>query len=174
MDAESGSPTSGSDPAASDAPVPQGPIPYPRAAGRVTIEFFLRQVENVSAAVGGDYFLGLILTAMGAANVRRLPQRPELSMRHSAIHQALPDAMKAPISVSALAASLGLPYETVRRHVGKLHQRGMCVKVAGGWIVPSDLVATDLGKAVVERNIANLRQFILALRAAGVDIDAIR
>jgi predicted transcriptional regulator len=144
-----------------------------RAAARVAVEYFLRQVETVSMIVEGDFFLGLVLAAMGSANVARVARSPELSERYGS-QNAIPDELKTPISVYAIATSLGLPYETGRRYVRRLEKLGMCEKTKGGWVVPAKVLMTSQAGTMIERSIANLRQFIVALRAAGVDIDAIR
>jgi len=153
---------------------PSAAVPQPRAAARATTEYFLRQVETIGAIVDGDLILGLVVTAMGSANVRRVARSPEFATFRAGTDRAIPDEMKTPISVLALAASLGLPYETARRYVGRLQKMGLCVKRGPGWIVPAEVLAGDTARAILVRGAANLRQFIIALRAAGVDIDAIR
>ncbi len=146
--------------------------PRPRAAARATVEFYLRQAEIVGGMVEGDLILGFVLLAMGSANVWRATRSADLSARFDD-EQAVPDALKTPISVSALAASLGLPFETARRYVGRLNRMGMCAKQDGGWIVPAEVLSGEEAGVVLGRTVANVRQFIQALRAAGVDVDAI-
>jgi len=148
--------------------------PQVRAAARATVEYFLRQVETIGAIVDGDLILGIVVAAMGSANVRSAARSPEYSPHQAGADEAIPDALKTPISVAALAASLGLPYETARRYVGRLQEMGMCVRKDAGWIVPAEVLAGEAAQAVLLRGVVNTRRFILALRAAGIDVDAIR
>ena len=48
-----------------------------------------------------------------------------------------PTPLRTPVTVYALARSLGIPYETVRRHVGKLKAAGICEAAADGVIIPA-------------------------------------
>ena len=80
--------------------------------GRVSAEFLLRGFEVVGRA--GDDILGgmIVMTMLGDALVD--------------------ERADGPISIRELARRLDLPFETVRRHVRKLVQQGICHAKDGG------------------------------------------
>jgi hypothetical protein len=81
-----------------------------------------------------------------------------------------PDSVRRPVSVLALSASLGLPYETTRRHVEILIRAGQCVRVKGGVITPADVVNQPLNREMLKTNLTNLRRLFRGLKAAGIDL----
>lgn len=87
---------------------------------------FIVDAANISRA-GGDLLEPLVFAAIVQANLAGLRHDPELQRLYGASSEALPDAARRPISVHAVAQSLRLPYETVRRRVRRLIDQGLCV-----------------------------------------------
>jgi hypothetical protein len=138
-----------------------------RAATRISTDYVLRSLQLVRGIASDDLLDGIILWALVQANVGHLIN----SDLPGEIGAAPPDELRRPVSVMALAANLGFPYETMRRRVGKLIASGMVVRVPGGVIVPGSMLDGPRNKAALRANYANLRRLRKALLAAGIDVD---
>jgi hypothetical protein len=90
-------------------------------ATRLAGEFFIRGVEIVARAHGGDLVRGIIFTAIGVANGEAAPANQGGGRR--------------PVSVMAISNSIGVPYETTRRYVNTLVADGLCVREGRAGIV---------------------------------------
>ncbi len=142
-----------------------------RVAARITTQFLITHCVALAEVGGGELVRGLILAAVLDANVGHLglqsPDREDLS----GINSVPNDELRVPISVSALARSLNMPYETTRRHVGKLIDEGACVRISDqGVIVPANWIVGR--KDVTEKLYSSLRTLLGALQAAGFDLEA--
>jgi hypothetical protein len=78
----------------------------------------------------------------------------------------MPDSARRPISILAVANSLGMPYETVRRHVNQLVKEGRCAKMKGGVVFPASRVGTPASDAAVVENMDSVRRFSRTLPTA--------
>jgi len=142
-----------------------------RVVDRLATEHFLRSARGLSDQAAGNLFKALTLRAIVAANIGHIDHQPETSARYAALDQAPPDELRRPVSVLAVAGSLGLPYETTRRYVAALIREGACARVKGGIVAaPATLVGRDAEQAMLA-NLANVRRFLRALRRAGVTLD---
>jgi hypothetical protein len=84
-----------------------------------------------------DFLDALIVLAIIQANVGPLSRDPGLQLAYAAYDTPPPDAVRRPVSISAVAHSLRLPYETVRRRVLRLAGAGTCEVSDQGVIVPA-------------------------------------
>jgi DNA-binding Lrp family transcriptional regulator len=141
--------------------LPAGAFPV-RAVARLVGAYVLRVVESLG--VMGDLLDGLLVLEMFRSNVEHLA--PEAVGREPG--GMINDAERAPITVSALAARLGHPAETVRRHVAGLMGRGVCVRVKGGLIVPVEALRRPALQTAMAGNAANLQRLFAALSQLGV------
>lgn len=82
----------------------------------------------------------ILLLAILQANVAQITADRELQARYGALDALPEDELRRPISVSALAASLGLPFETVRRRLGRLAKAGLCQATERGYRVPGGVL----------------------------------
>ena len=82
-------------------------------AARLAGEFFVRGVEIVARAHGGDLLRGIIFTAIAVANSESAP---------------VTGGERRPVSVMSIAHSIGVPYETTRRYVNLLLSEGLCIR----------------------------------------------
>jgi DNA-binding Lrp family transcriptional regulator len=128
---------------------------------------FLFDVARISRG-DGDLLEPLLLTAILQANQAALAARPDLQLAYGARAWALPDEERRPISVSALANSLELPFETARRRAASLVARGLCVKAGAGLYAPLSAVTAPAYLAVLSARAARLGRLHAELVAAGL------
>lgn len=108
----------------------------------------------------------LLIAAVIDANIGPIKQDPALQRAYGALDAAAPDEVLRPVSVNALAQSLTLPFETVRRRIGRLVERGACLMTAEGVFVPQAALASPQFKAMSLARYERLRRFYLDLKAA--------
>ena len=136
----------------------------PRHAARLATEFFLRQIATITRGFEGDFLLGLVFVGVSAANNRRITRSPELIRLYPALTDVPAEEHCAPVSVSALARSLGMPFETTRRYVIRLIDRGLCVRTREGLVLTRAALASDMAVDMIARSNADLRTFLAAVR----------
>jgi hypothetical protein len=119
--------------------------------------------------VDGDILRGVIFTAIVDANVRHIRPADVTSQTFSEASDQVPDDLRTPISVHALALELDVPYETTRRHVNALIGAGYCVRTDSGIMVTGEVLARDQISLALRRNFENLRRLIGDLRDGGVE-----
>ena len=81
-------------------------------------------------------------------NVAHIADDPVLAQTYGI--DLVPDEHRKPVSIHAMAQSLGLPYPTVRRHTLRMIESGMAVRRDGGIIIPTNAIEATLENA--ERN----------------------
>jgi hypothetical protein len=141
-----------------------------RAAVRLSNEYFLRSVRMLSELSNGELLTAIVHRAISAGNVGYLDQSPE-GDHYASLDSVPPDALRRPVSILAVAGTLGLPYETTRRHVHKLLKSGQCRKVKGGVIAPAAAFVGERYNEAMFADVANLRRLFRALKKAGVELD---
>lgn len=105
-----------------------------RVQARGLLDFAVRIMENF-VPYYGSMIGGTLCVAIVAANVRHLP---------SATTGPIPDdGERRPVALRALARTLDLPWETVRRQATALVASGMVDMVDGGVIVPTRVLASE-------------------------------
>ncbi|WP_372786659.1 hypothetical protein [Phenylobacterium sp.] len=139
-----------------------------RLVARLAADYLLRSLTMIGELSHGELLTGLVNLALVQANVAHLDR---VSSGFDAIDKPPPDEVRRPVSVLSLSASLGLPYETTRRHVARMLATGQCVRVKGGIVVPTAIVEDARRSKMLEANLVNLRRLVRALRSAGVDMD---
>jgi hypothetical protein len=142
-----------------------------RVATRLSAAYIMRAALLAIATSDGDIMLALVLAAIKSANVDYLDHPPHNATHFHGLDLDVPDDLRRPVSVLALAGSLGIPYETARRHVNRLVKRGYCIKVRGGVIATSAAVNTPLEHDGMFQNLANLRRLFKDLKRFNVDLD---
>ncbi len=141
-----------------------------RVAARIATQFMIRYCMALAKLGGGDLVRGLILATTLEANVRHLQPPSEEGHTLASRDAVPPDTARKPISVSAVARALSLPYETTRRHINKLLKEGACVRVQDqGVIVPAAYVSDQ--KEITEMQYVGLRKMLGTLYAAGFDLE---
>jgi len=140
-----------------------------RIAARLSAEYFLRALQLLVEAFG-EMRTGIIAQAIISANTAHLDTRTGEGWRYAAIDESPPDELRRPISIARLAESLGLPFETTRRHVQRLIDAGLCLRVDGGLIVPREVMERTQAAHGALANVGFLRKLIRDLQAAGLEV----
>ncbi|HEX3700968.1 MAG TPA: hypothetical protein VHV27_09875 [Phenylobacterium sp.] len=133
--------------------------------GRASLGFIL---DIIAISRGpGDILDPLILTTVLEANLALVNQDPELQRRFGGVEAPPPDELRRPVSISAVAASLRLPYETVRRRLGRMASRGACEISRRGVVVPASVVSDPLYLMLAAARYERLKRFYFDLKALG-------
>lgn len=140
-----------------------------RLALRASTSYFLNSVDLMARMVGGDILRGVIFTAIIDANTRHIRPSAVEGQAYSEASDQVPDDLRRPISVHALALELDIPYETTRRHVNALISGGYCVRAESGVVVPAEVIAREPMTMALRRNFENLRRLVGDLREGGVE-----
>lgn len=140
-----------------------------RVAARAGGDYLLRSLRMLGELADGELLAGLISIAIVQANVTHLGHEEDAGFRD--LTDIPPNEMRRPISILALSNSLGMPYETTRRHVEKMCAAGRCRRVKGGVIVPTEALDTPRHREFLAANLANLRRLYRILRRAGIALD---
>jgi len=134
--------------------------------GRASIGFLL---DVIGMGRGpGDIVDPLILSVVLEANIAPLSQDLELAARYGTLADIPPDELRRPVSINAVAASLQLPYETVRRRCAKFIEAGALIATPRGIVAPGHMVNNPFYLATATARYERLRAFYFELRALGV------
>jgi hypothetical protein len=138
----------------------------PRGRAVLTSAAFVVDVANISRD-GGDLLEPLVFAAIVQANQAPLRHDPAIARRFGDSGEALPDELRRPISINAVAHSLRLPFETVRRKVKRLAEIGQCVVAPGGAYVPRAVITGERHAAIQAARLARIGQLHRDLCADG-------
>src|SRR5689334_15297987 len=89
-----------------------------RIAARLANAFVLDLIK-----LGGDrrdVTDSLLRAALVHSNMAPVIRDPELQRRYATLDQDVPNELRRPASVNALASSLNMPFETVRRRIAAM------------------------------------------------------
>jgi hypothetical protein len=138
-----------------------------RVVARLVAEWVLRFTEPISENIG-DVITGLVLLDTVAANTEHLPDGDQGAAAEP-IHGFLADSERRPVSALELSRRLAVPAETLRRHMKRLLDRGLCVRAArGGYIVPVEALARPFFIQAIVDNQANVTRLFAGLAEFGV------
>jgi DNA-binding Lrp family transcriptional regulator len=137
-----------------------------RVIGDLSLDFLV-DVAGVGVA-DLDSADALLVMAINQANILPLTQDPGARRRYGDLSAPAPDNERRPVSISAMALSLGLPFETARRHVHRLAAQGVCAIEDRGVIVPAAFLSSPAYLASVMQAYARLRTFHDDLRSLGL------
>jgi hypothetical protein len=139
-----------------------------RLVARRSAAYLLRSV-GLLAETYGDIRSGILAQTIVVANTAHLDARGgDGRRRYAGVDDNPPDELRRPISVARLAESLGGAFETKRRHVQRLIDDGICIRVPGGLIVPGAVLETAKAVSAMLANAGYVRRFVTDLRALGV------
>lgn len=138
---------------------------------RIAIGAILRAVDLVNREYAGDITSALVFAAVLEANVGHLGGSPSSLAALDTAMRAPPNTMRRPVTGVALAATLGIPNETVRRKIKGLIDQGMLVRVDGGLIVPTELMAGERMTRIFRASYLNLRSLFSHLQRIGIDLE---
>jgi len=108
-----------------------------RFVNRLGLDLFIRTAVALADLFGGDALRGLIFVSAAHLNVAHL-NSPRI-LNPLASDGLFPDSLRRPTSAYAVAKFLGLPRETVRRHLLALVEAGFCARIEeNGYVVTSE------------------------------------
>lgn len=138
----------------------------PRGRAALISAAFVVDVANISRD-GGDLLEPLVFAAIVQANQALLRHDPEVQSRFGDSGESLPDELRRPISINAVAHSLRLPFETVRRKVKRLAELGQCVVTPAGAYVPQAVIVGERHAAIQAARLVRVRRLHEDLLGAG-------
>lgn len=155
-----------------NAPKPDQDLSDPalqRYVMRLGVDQFLRMALSFSDLFDGNLLTGLVFLAITQASVQHLNNPPQLNP--DAQDGVFPDHLRRPVSVLGIAQFLGLPYETTRRHVMQLVERGYVTKMGSrGVVVPDEVMRRPDIDRLVAANFASVRTLVKGLQRGAGDI----
>jgi hypothetical protein len=132
----------------------------------LVVEFVLRFVEEPLGHVG-DPVTTLTGLEIILANTEGWSDT-ESGGEGGDVDSFVPDERRTPVTVAQLGARLGVPGETIRRHVRRLGEAGLCRRTGGGYIVPAEALAQPVVMGFAARNLMNLHRMFASLGEFGV------
>lgn len=137
-----------------------------RAAG----DYMLRQVELTARTFDNDPMLGVVYLAVLQANVRPIADDPRLSKAYAG-SEPPPDSVRVPVTARAIAESLNIPRETVRRYINRLVDMELCQRQGRkGVVVPQAVLTSQAGVEYAWNTYTNLRRLMTQLRELEVEL----
>ena len=129
-----------------------------RGASRLISDYILRTVDTLLRETG-DAVSTLALLAILVVSIEDLPGPPEA---------APPGPAFTPTSVAEVARRLGLPTETIRRHVVRLVDTGLCHRTREGVTVAHDFLARPAFQTLAADHAASVQRLFAGLAERGV------
>jgi DNA-binding Lrp family transcriptional regulator len=142
--------------------------PPPREMELARLSFAFLLDEMAGGIAGLEPVDALLVMAVNQANIAPLTRDPDARARYGQLDTPAPDADRRPVSVNAVAASLGLPFETVRRRLRRLAAADVCRTTAEGVVAPASFLASPPYLQSVVQGHGRLRAFYDELLAAGL------
>ena len=111
----------------------------------------------------------MAFVAIYSANVRKITTT-SLNLTYGALSSAPPSTVLMPITVASISQSLGVPYETMRRHIQMLEKSGLCVSDKRGVIIsPSFFADEERIQVLIDTTFTNFCFFLEGLKAINFD-----
>jgi hypothetical protein len=137
-----------------------------RVAARLANGFALDLVKLGS--FGRDVIDALLMAAISQANVAQITRNPELQRLYATLDQPPPDELRRPVSISAIANSLRMPFETARRRITALIDLGIIVTQPRGVVIPTGPLNSPLYRTASARHYELVRNLYFRLRGIGM------
>jgi DNA-binding Lrp family transcriptional regulator len=140
--------------------------PPVRLVIRLSSDYLLRLAEPLTEHIG-DLVTGLVMMDIVEANTEHLSDL-EGGGEDLSAEGFVADVLRRPVRLSALSARLGIPQETVRRHIARLIKDDRCERVAGGYLAPARVLSRGPFQRYMFDNQANLHRLFAGLAEHGV------
>ncbi|PHY17178.1 hypothetical protein [Caulobacter sp. BP25] len=123
-------------------PAPPDQPPPLRLMMRLWTNHFLRLIEALLPMVGDPFSVVMLFAILDGS---------------------LATTAGKPVSASAVARALGLPFESVRRNALRITDNGLCQKVGRGYLITPELMEEPRWRAFSERHAQVLMRFFAAM-----------
>ena len=140
----------------------------PKQIIRLAMNYFLDATSHSAKVMDLDVVAVLVLRAINMANVSHVTHDPALAPAYAGLDIELPDGERQGVSVYSISRFLLMPYETARRAVQRLEQRGLVRKGRGGLTVPLEVVKRPEVVAGILHLVALTETFLADLARAGI------
>ena len=140
----------------------------PKQIIRLAMNYFLDATCHSAKVMDLDVIAVLVLRAINMANVSHITHDPARAIAYAGLDVALPDGERQAVSVYSIGKFLVLPYETARRTVLRLEQRGLVRKGRGGLTVPLEVVNRPEVVVGILHLVALTETFLADLARVGV------
>ena len=141
-------------------------LPRTWRLAQAALEFTVQQVAH--GLTGLKALDALIVMAVNQANIVPLTRDADARYAYGGLSAPAPDESRRPVSIHAIAMSMQLPFETVRRRIHQLEAIGACRQEARGVIVPSAYLSSPAYLQDVLTAHDGMRQLYLDLAAQGL------
>jgi hypothetical protein len=133
-----------------------------RALGRASADYLLRSLNLIRKAADGNLLDALICLAVVRGNLAQFLGDESFERAFGALDTVPPDEMRRPVTIRGLADFLDFPYETVRRNVLRLTEKGLLEKRAGGYVVPVEVARLETWNEIIRDNTINVERLVRA------------
>ncbi len=131
-----------------------------RLVNAFTVEFVVRYMREAGQLFENDYEAAMIFLSVLETNGRQNVRTAWFREQYSDVRKSLPAELARPVSRQAIAQSLGLSRETVRRKIAAMIRKGFLEKDdRGGVITTRGVIGNDAFVAAQKRVVGYLRQF---------------
>ena len=114
------------------------------------LDALLRLGPACAEPFGYDFTRMFVFFAAARASVSHLNHHH--CLRADAVKGVFPDELRRPVSILSVSSSLGLPYETVRRHMHRLVEDGWCERVSSReFLVRGETMGNDAMSALASK-----------------------
>jgi len=137
-----------------------------RVAARLANGFALDLVKL--GGFGRDVVDALLMAAISQANVAQITRNPELQRLYATLDQPPPDELRRPVSISAIANSLRIPFETARRRIAALAEIGVVKTMERGVIIPTGPLNSPFYRMASHGHYELVRNLYFRLRGIGL------
>jgi DNA-binding Lrp family transcriptional regulator len=110
-----------------------------------------------------DFTDALILAALVQSNAAPISGDAGLQRRYALFESPVPEPMRRAISINAISASLGIPFETVRRRIKRLVADGLCDATPQGVRYADEVLGSESHRRALEANYGAVRDLYLRL-----------
>jgi len=134
----------------------------PRRVARLAVTYCLRQLEAMAAHID-DPTVGVVLIQLIRTTTEHLD---DTYTEFSETEDLVRDDLRRPASAAWLASRVGLPGETVRRHLNRLQAQGWVARGTGGYFLTREMLRAPPWPQARRDNVANLNRLFATLAAA--------
>lgn len=140
----------------------------PKQVIRLAMNYFLDATTFTANSLKLDVVAVLVLRAINMANISHVTHDRALAVTYGGMEEVLPHEARQPTSVYSVGRFLHMPYETARRAVIRLEERGLVQRGSKGLFVSPDVVTRpDVLEGMLQL-VALTETFLADLARAGM------